>query len=60
MKLRIEIDLDNAVFEDEGPEALEDILLDVRILAEDMEPKPRYKLRDSNGNPVGFAEIVET
>ncbi len=63
MKLTIEIDLDNAAFEDNGVNEVERILTD---LCERLPTAPQYgethkdsgyMLHDSNGNYVGEAHI---
>lgn len=59
MQLRIVVNLDNAAFEDEGADALDEILADVSVLAYEMKPMPPKPLRDPNGNKVGTVEIVE-
>jgi len=59
MQLRIVINLDNAAFEDEGADALADILEDVAVLVpEPFAPQAPKPLRDSNGNRVGTVEVV--
>lgn len=62
MKLRIEIELDNAAFEgDYGPSEVEGVLNDVvsRLPAPLRHTGRKLNLHDSNGNHVGYAEIVE-
>jgi len=55
VKLKIEIDLDNAAFQDDLRAEVADIL---RQLAHRLRLKPlTMKLLDSNGNTVGKAEI---
>jgi len=57
MTLRIEIDMDNAAFEDNGYQyEVASILERVPRVFDD---GPRINLRDSNGNTVGFAEVSE-
>lgn len=58
MKLRIEIDLENAAFEDDPGAEIRCILRNVprRLTLTEVDS---VKLRDSNGNRVGSAEVVE-
>lgn len=59
MKLTIEISLDNAAFEDnqnELQQILQELALDILMMPTDSEYGTT--IRDSNGNPVGFARIV--
>lgn len=59
MQLRIVIDLDNAAFQDDGAEALGEILEDVAVLVpEPFAPQARRPLRDPNGNTCGWVEVV--
>lgn len=59
MKLRIEIELDNAAFEDGGPGEVERILLDIASRLPDPldETNGKLVLHDINGNWCGFARI---
>ena len=56
MKYRIEIDMSNAAFEDEGAEVAR-LLRDLADKADErgVAPSPE-RLTDLNGNPVGFTE----
>lgn len=58
MRLIVEIEMDNAAFEDDPREEVEAVLL--RMLRKiDLIEADSVKLRDSNGNTVGTAEVVE-
>jgi hypothetical protein len=56
MKLKIEINMDNAAFEDNAEEEIRAILANV---TPNMSKYSIIKLRDSNGNTVGHYEITE-
>jgi hypothetical protein len=56
MKIQIEIDLDNAAFQD-NPGELAQIL---EKIPHNMKPGDDGKLRDSNGNTVGHWEANES
>ena len=56
MKLKIEINMDNAAFEDNPEDEIRSILDD--IYPEVMNRR-KVKLRDSNGNTVGHYKITE-
>lgn len=60
MKLLIEIDLDNAIFEDEGAAEVERLLLSVasRIPDPPAQTAGRYSLHEANGNYCGHFEIA--
>lgn len=60
MKLRIEVDLDNAAFQDDAEGEYERIFADVasRLPVPVRDTNGRLTLRDSNGNIVGHAEIT--
>lgn len=59
MKLRIEIDLDNAAFMEGGPAEVERILIDVASRIPDPldQTGGELSLHDLNGNYCGFARI---
>jgi hypothetical protein len=63
MKLRIEIDMDNAAFAEISPghEAARVLERAARIAAETpaLDPLGSWRLRDSNGNQVGHLTISE-
>jgi hypothetical protein len=64
MKLMIEIRMENAAFEDEPATEAARILRQLaRDIAEDgagaFDPGPGAKLRDSNGNTVGWARVED-
>lgn len=68
MKLKMEIELDNAAFfEDDGtPARNAEVSRILHTFAEhldrawDMETDHGFRLQDSNGNKVGTAEVVES
>lgn len=58
MRLIIEIEMDNAAFEDDPREEVEAVLL--RCLRKiSLAKADSVKLRDSNGNTVGFAKVED-
>lgn len=63
MKLKIEIDMDGAAFEDspadEAGRILEKYVERIRFGGGFDEPGEDYRLRDGNGNRVGFARVEE-
>lgn len=62
MKLKIEIRMDNAAFQDgnNGPECARILTkLAQRVEYRDLTPDDSWGLVDSNGNTVGKAEVVE-
>lgn len=64
MKMRLELDIDNAAFEDDPRIAIGDLLLTARdkIQHRDMHPIQHgdtFKLRDINGNTVGTVKFEE-
>lgn len=64
MKLKIEINMDNAAFEDDAYSEVESILRNgwpegPFVGLHDSGQPSIVKLRDSNGNTVGFAEVSD-
>lgn len=61
MRLNITIELDNAAFEDGGPDEVARILADLASRLPDPldQTGGALSLHDANGNHVGTAEIVE-
>lgn len=59
MKFVVEIDMSNAAFT-EGPANLEIALILRRVVRQlEMGIRPREKLYDTNGNPVGTVRYVD-
>lgn len=60
MKLRIEIDLGNAIFEDEGVDEVARLLASVseRLPSPLEDTNGKLNLHDASGNRCGFAEII--
>lgn len=62
MKFLLEIDCDNAAFQPEPLDAVDEIAAVLRDLAESVqaaELRPSYRLRAANGNTVGRAWTEE-
>ena len=57
MNLKIEINLDNAAFEDYFSNELESVL--EQVVKAQVDCKTAGMLRDSNGNNVGSFEVVK-
>lgn len=59
MTFRVEIETDNDAFRGSRNRELRRLLRDVCDRLSELEPGDRLKLRDVNGNRVGFAELTE-
>lgn len=59
MTFRVEIETDNDAFRGRRTKEISRLLRDVCDRLSELEPGDRLKLRDANGNRVGFAELTE-
>jgi len=63
MKVRIEFNMDNAAFEDNGFQEIRRITHKAAVKADEMLHNHEYvsgALKDTNGNTVGSVQLLET